>query len=169
MEKLIRDENGHFTFDFTKSIDVYQYHNIANKSNLNDVDFVAEMQTMILFIEYKNSDVPGTSNPNGLYEKRRNNPIEFNTNLINKFLHTLLILLVEGKNPDNKPIHYILIINEPLIDRKIRRKIKKMLDNNLPFNLRGDTIKKEVITAVDVVDLEEFISKYPEIPVIANF
>lgn len=169
MEKFIRDENGHFTFDFTQSIDVYQYHNIANSSKLNDVDFVAEMETRILFIEYKNSDVPGTSNLNGIYEKRRNNPTEFNKNLINKFLHTLLILLAEGKNPDNKPIHYILIINEPLIDRKIRGKIKSMLSRNLPFNLRGGTITKEVITAVDVVDLDEFINKYPEIPVIANF
>lgn len=169
MEKIIRDENGHYTFDFSKCIEVSQYHDMAKESKLNDVDFIAEMESKILFIEYKNSDVPGSSNPNGLYEKRKNNPHEFNRNLINKFLHSLIILWAECKNSSNKPIHYIFIINEGLVDKKIRAKIKKMLNNNLPFKLQGSNIKKEIITDVDVVNLEEFKEKYSEIPVTANF
>lgn len=169
MEKLIRDENGHYTFDFSKCIEVFQYHDIANSSNLNDVDFIAEMESSILFIEYKNSDVPGASNPSGLFDKRRSNPHEFNRNIINKFLHSIIILWAECKNPRNKPIHYVFIINEGKIDRKIRFKIKRMLISNLPFNLRGGSIKKEVITSVEVVNLEEFKQKYTEIPVTANF
>lgn len=170
MEKVIMDENGHYTFDFSGCIEISQYHDIANQSKLNDVDFIAEMESKILFIEYKNSDVPGSSNPNGLFEKRKNNPHEFNRNLINKFLHSLIVLWAECKNSGNKPIHYIFIINEGLVDKKVRAKIKKMLENNLPFKLNEEsTIKKEIITYVDVVNLDEFKQKYSEIPVNANF
>lgn len=38
--KILTDENNRYKFDFTKSKYVIEFHDLANKMKLNDVDFI---------------------------------------------------------------------------------------------------------------------------------
>jgi hypothetical protein len=68
INRVLLDENKQYWFDFSKIESVWEIHEITNRINLSDVDFIAKTDKEILFIEYKNANIKEASKPNELYE-----------------------------------------------------------------------------------------------------
>ncbi|MCI6736645.1 MAG: hypothetical protein MR593_00780 [Intestinibacter sp.] len=47
---------------------------MASKFKLKDVDFITEIDDEILFIEYKNSNIPNARRPEAMYQKKKSEP-----------------------------------------------------------------------------------------------
>lgn len=69
--KILLDENRKTKFDFSKALDVFEPHELANMYSeyLSDVDFVVEGEKNLICLEYKNSNVKGADNPEAFRRK----------------------------------------------------------------------------------------------------
>lgn len=47
--KIVLDENKEYEFDFSKCEYVLEFHDLANKLKLNDVDFITEINDQVIF------------------------------------------------------------------------------------------------------------------------
>lgn len=59
------------------------------------------------------------------------------------------------------PIVYVLLIEHPMMDKKIRKMLKEKINKQLPFNLKDSRIVNTIISDFDVCDLEEWKEKFP--------
>lgn len=162
-DKILLDENKAYEFDFSDCEYVLEFHDLANKSNLNDVDFITEINDEVLFIEYKNSNIPNAVNPEAMFRKIKEKPEKFYANIVKKYYDSLFILWACKGNEKDKPISYIFLVQDKLIDKKIRKKLKLKIGNQLPLNLKGENILREVLSRFEVYNIEEWESKFPAI------
>lgn len=161
--KVVVEENGHFQFDCIAAEMVVELHSVMKRLPLSDVDFIAQMNQEILFVEYKNANVPGAAEPHAMLGKIRHG--DFYTKIAKKFYDSLLLYwTLHGQDPE-RPIKYILLIEAPLIDKKMRRQLTLKIGKQLPFEIEGKTTGNSMITAFEVVDLDEWKEKVPDIVV----
>lgn len=163
--KILLDENKQYRFDFSNCEYVLEFHDLANKSKLNDVDFITELNDEVLFIEYKNSNIPDAVNPDAMFRKIKEKPEKFYSNIAKKYYDSLLILWACKGNEKDKPISYIFLVEDKLIDKKIRKKLKLKIGNQLPFNLKGENIVREVLSRFEVYNLKEWESEFSNIKI----
>ncbi|MGL5753740.1 MAG: hypothetical protein ACRCYC_00230 [Paraclostridium sp.] len=163
--KIVLDENGMYKFDFSNCEYVLEFHDLANKSKLNDVDFITELNNEVLFIEYKNSNIPNAVRPEAMLKKIIEKPEKFYASIAKKYYDSLLVLWSCRGNEKDKPISYIFLIEDKLIDEVMRKKLKAKIKNQLPFNLKGDQILREVISKFEVYNLKEWNREFPHIKI----
>lgn len=60
-------------------------------------------------------------------------------------------------------IVYVLIIEHPILDKKLRRQLKLKIEKQLPFRLDDPLIEKQVISNFEVMDLKECAGRYPQV------
>ena len=134
MGKIFIEENNVYQIDFTNTIWAtdelnHIYHN-AN-TPLCDVDWLAETENEILFVEYKNANIQNVSNPNA-FNPKEDKKIN---NILKKYYDTLLYVNATGKSTDKKKI-YIYILEYPKGDRISRKAVRNLIQPRLPFCLQ---------------------------------
>lgn len=164
--KIYIDENGKSQFDFTKAQSVFEPHTLANTYGefLSDVDFVIEEENQVIFMEYKNACVPGTVNPEALYQKVQNNNEKFWKIIAKKFYGTMFLVWATDRNVNDKQVKYVLLIETtPFIDSVLKKRLKEKMMSLLPFKYKQEgEIKREIITEFEIMDLLEWKKKYPD-------
>ena len=161
---IFTDENGFYQIDFTHAIWVEGSLNQkyrAAKIELSDVDWIAELNDHIVFIEYKNSNVPGASNP-GSFDPTMDEHLK---KVARKYYDSLHILKVMKKG---KRIRYIYIVEAPIVGSSERLMVRNKLQAKLPFLLQVG-MKDELINNLLVLSIEEWnnhanYSVYPLTP-----
>lgn len=161
--KVLLDENKQYRFDFSNSKYVLEIHDLISNLMLSDVDFITEIDKEVLFIEYKNAKIEGASNPDGMFEKIKHE--DFYKRIARKYYDSLLIFWACKRNEKELPIVYVLLIEHPLIDKKLRKKLKLKIGKQLPIKLEDEKILREVLTDFEVYDLEEWKTNYPQIQI----
>lgn len=166
MGKIFYDENKNYSFDFENVIDVFEPHDLSQKTTmLADVDFVLTTETKMIFLEYKNATPKNVDNPARFKEKitKGESRAKFCENISKKFYSTLFLIWACNKNNEEKEIEYILLIEHPEIDGKIRRMLRNKISKQLPYRLIEDEkVKRKILSEFQVINIEEWHEKYPE-------
>lgn len=165
VSKIVTDENNQFRFDFTDCKYVIQLHNLANRMKLNDVDFITEYNNKIIFLEYKNANIKNAVNPNGFVDKIKRDPERFYKNIAKKYYDSLLMFWATGENKSEFPIIYVLLIEAPIIDAKIRKQLRIKIGKQLPLNLKEKSIVREMLSQFEVLNIDEWKEKFKEIDI----
>lgn len=160
--QVVIDENKEYEFDFSKYEYVLEFHDLANRLKLNDVDFITENDNEVIFIEYKNSNIKEAEKPDAMFKKIKDDPQKFYENIAKKYYDSLFMLWSCRGNEKDKPIVYVFLIEDKLIDEKIRKKLKLKIGNQLPLKVK-EGIKRELISRFEVCNLKEFKSNFEEI------
>jgi hypothetical protein len=163
--KILTDENNKFKFDFTNCKYVIEFHDLANKLKLNDVDFITEFDNNIIFLEYKNANIKDAVNPNAFVDKIKRDPEKFYKNIAKKYYDSLMLFWATGGNKDEFPIIYILLIEAPIMDAKIRKQLRIKIGKQLPINLKDDSLVREMLSKFEVFSLEEWKERFKEIKI----
>lgn len=161
--KILTDENNQFKFDFTNCKYVIELHDLANKMKLNDVDFITEFNDNIIFLEYKNANIKNSVNPNAFVDKIKREPEKFYKNIAKKYYDSLMMFWATGGNKDEFPIIYVLLIEAPIMDAKIRKQLRIKIGKQLPLNLKENSIVREMLSKFEVLSIDEWKEKFKEI------
>ncbi|KGR80643.1 hypothetical protein CD30_19550 [Ureibacillus massiliensis 4400831 = CIP 108448 = CCUG 49529] len=162
-DKILIEENGKYQFDFSALDYVWEIHDIVSHTTLNDVDFITETEKEVLFIEYKNANIEDAVNPGAMLKKIKHE--SFYYKIARKFYDSLLLFWACKGNEKELPIVYVLIIEHPLLDKKLRRQLKLKIEKQLPFELNSELIAREIISQFEVVDLTEWKNHFPQIEI----
>lgn len=162
-QKILIEENGKYQFDFSMLDYVWEMHDIVSHTTLSDVDFITETEIEVLFIEYKNANIENAVSPDALLKKIKHE--SFYHKIARKFYDSLLLFWACKGNEKELPIVYVLIIEHPLLDKKLRRQLKLKIEKQLPFQLNSDQITREIISRFEVVDLMEWKNHFPQIEI----
>lgn len=161
--KVLIDENKQYKFDFSDLEYVLEIHNLISNVMLSDVDFITETNNEVLFIEYKNAGIKGASNPDAMLKKTKHE--DFYKRIARKYYDSLLMFWACKGNEKELPIVYVLLIEHPLIDKKLRKILEMKIGKQLPIKLKGEKILREVLSNFKVYNLEEWRSSFPQIKI----
>lgn len=150
------DENQQYTFDFSNAVWAISNLNYIYNSNINstlaDVDFIVETQNDILFIEYKNSDIVGASNPDAFIEKIKKD--KHYISIAQKYYGSLFYILACKKL---KKFKYVYILECNKADSVLRGIIRNKIKKYLPFKLNQcDGIKQELIANFEILSINDW-------------
>ncbi len=165
--KILWDENKKMKFDFSKALDVFEPHELANlySEYLSDVDFVVEEKEKLICLEYKNSNVKNADKPEAFNRKLAGE--EFWKKIAKKFYGTLFLIWACNRNQSEKPIQYILLMeSNPSMDATLKKRFTMKMMRQLPFkyNTRSE-IQRKIIDEFNLADLKEWEEKYPQYPI----
>ncbi len=159
-----KEENQVYQFDFSSAVwstdKLNSLFNNTVASILSDVDFVAETDSDILFVEYKNSNIASASNPNAFVPSSDKSTLK----IAYKFYDSYIYIQACGHK---KPYRYIYILEYPMGDSTTRKMIRNKIASKLPFQLQTDgDIKQQIISSFEVLSIDEWnnnplYSKFP--------
>lgn len=163
MRKIFEEENHIYKIDFTHSIWATDelntiFHN--GKTELSDVDFIAETEEALFFVEYKNADILGALHPEAF------NPIGDKkiSQVVKKYYDSLTYINAIGK-PATKRKVYIYILEYPNGDIVTRKGIRNRLQDKLPFLLQQkNEFVYKLIDELKVLSIGEWNEEYPHFP-----
>lgn len=161
--KIRVEENGRFQFDFSALDYVWEFHDVVAKTALSDVDFITETEEEVLFIEYKNANIKNAVNPGAMLQKIKHET--FYHKIARKFYDSLLLFWARKGNEKDLPITYVLIIEHPILDKKLRKQLKLKIEKQLPFHLDDPFIERQVISNFEVMNLKEWEARFPEVKI----
>lgn len=162
------DENRNYKFDFSEADKVFEVHEIAEEAGLNDVDFILELKDTVLFLEYKNAIARAVTNPQAFIDKilKPDKKAAFYKNIAKKFGDSLFILWSMRENEQDKEIKYVLLIEHPEIDGRIRKTLRNKIYKQLPFKLsKHKDVVRELISEFAVMNMEEWHEQYSMFPI----
>ena len=155
MNKVFVEENGVYQIDLSAADSAVgdlkdKYKSIGNI--LSDVDFIAETETGIVFIEYKNTDVENAANPEAFKEKIDNGKLY--EDVVKKFYGSSYYMLACEKK---KPISYIFVIESTYADSFWRKRAWASIKKRLPYKLQElNEITVDLILDFEVLSLQEW-------------
>lgn len=165
--KVLYDENRKIRFDFSKALNIFEPHELASMYSdyITDVDFVIEENQRFICLEYKNANIQNAANPKALGIKLSGE--EFWKKAAKKFYGTLFLIWACDRNPAEKLIQYVLLMEvNPGMDYALKKRFTAKMMKQLPFDYGNrDEIKREVIDSFMIVDLAEWETAYPQYPV----
>ena len=159
MEKIFVEENGVYSIDFTQARwATNEIHDIFHRSGvfLSDVDFVAESDDMLLLVEYKNSNIPQASNPEGFCPAKD----KYIDKIARKFYDTYFYLKEIGKG---RTATYVYILDYPNADSVTNDMVRNKIARKLPFQLQEGFIHK-CLDRFEVLSIDEWNEKYSQYP-----
>lgn len=160
---IFEEENHIYKIDFSNAIWATDqlnklFHNA--KTELSDVDFIAETDNTILFVEYKNANIPNASSPSS-FSPTDNKKI---TQIVKKYYDSLIYIYAIGKHKEKKK-KYIYILEYPLGDVITRKLIRNRLQTKLPFLLQEqNSFNYKLIDEVSVLSIYEWNSIFSDFP-----
>lgn len=163
--KVHKEESKIYQIDFTKAAwSTDELHNVFHRTGvsiLSDVDFIAELENEIVFIEYKNANIKGAANPDAFKPS--------DDKLINKIAYKFYDSLIYILACDyNKPYKYVYILEYPNGDSTTRKFIRNKIAAKLPFRLQeNNNIKRQLISGFEVLSINEWNNNdiYGEFPI----
>ena len=161
---MIFDESG-FRFDFSKCVSAYRA-DLMKYHDLPALDFVAEIEDCILFIEIKNPD------HNDATEQSR---FEFLKDLCSnvypymisdKYKNELLRVWSRG-GEFIKPILCVFVLEFSILSKTDKARLQEKIFNRLPLSLNKAEFggKKHFIKRFELCSVNEFRCLFPEITV----
>lgn len=157
MQNIYFDEHGKAKFIFRESDHVYVLHEINNKLQLSDVDFVLENAENRLFIEYKNANV-GQDNEERFKERLYNGKLQ--NKLARKFWDSLFIM--QNINHNEMVNVYEVIIEADIIDKAVRKRLKKKLSDIMLMDMSSYGVKGKLVQSISIFDVEGWKKHHPE-------
>ena len=164
MDGVYVEENGIYQIDLRAALWSKGYLHTVYEcigNILSDVDFIAETDNTILLIEYKNTDIENTQNPEALDEKVSNGKLY--DRIVNKYYGSVFYLMACARQ---KPIHYIFILESRLfMESKQRKKAEYSIIKRLPFELQKiPEVSRSLINDFRILSISEWNKEYPMFP-----
>lgn len=162
--KIYKEENKVYQFDFTSAIwssdELHKIFNTSVSSILSDVDYIAETEKELLFVEYKNASIAGAKKPEAFIPSSDKLILK----IAYKFYDSLIYIWACRYK---KPYKYVYILEYPKGDSTTRKWIRNKIASKLPFELQKDkNIKYQIISSFEVLSIDEWnndplYSKFP--------
>lgn len=160
MNKIFQEENNQYQIDFSNALWASdQAHNALNDLGLKDVDWIVETNDGIIFVEYKNANIPNAVNPNAFETKIQTD--KHYLDIAHKFYDCLSFVLLHEKKITN--MKYLYIMERTIDDSTLRRMLKTKIAAKLPFSLQSNFGVK-LIDEFDVLSIAEWNEKFSEFP-----
>ncbi len=132
-------------------------------SLLLTVDFVAETENDVLFIEYKNSNISGAENPEQFNEELKSDT-HFKK-IARKFYGSFLCCHILNKLNDTKPFKYYYICESTKADTTTRKLLRDKIMRQLPFRIQKTKDQnRKIIHHFDVMSIMEWNLSFPKFP-----
>ena len=98
-------------FDFSDAIHAFQFDadELHGSSTAKRIDFIAEYDDCYRFIEVKDPDIPGATNPQSFLTKLNSGKLL--TSLASKYRDTLFFRGLYTEHNETKPIKYIVLLS----------------------------------------------------------
>lgn len=162
MPRIFCDENNSCEIDFSAALwatdSLHDIFHQAKLSILCDVDFIAETEQEILFVEYKNANLPQAVHPEAfkpLDDKKLNT-------VARKYFDSLQFLQ-SMQHHMHKIKRYIYILECVNGDIVLRKRVRTLLTARLPFLLQQQIdMPEKMIDSVQVLSIEEWNQAYPD-------
>lgn len=161
--EIYKEESNVYQIDFSNAIwSTNELHNIFHNTGvsiLSDVDFIAETDNEIIFVEYKNASISGAANPDAFKpsEDKYINKIAY------KFYDSLIYILACGYK---KAYRYVYVLEYPKGDSITRKLIRNKIAAKLPFKLQENSnIKMKLISDFQVISIDEWNDIYSDFPI----
>lgn len=162
---IFQEENHFYKFDFTSAIwATDRLHNIfqQNKATiLSDVDFIAETESEIILLEYKNANIPNAAHP----ERFVPSDPKSLQKIAYKYYDSWIYLMAINKS---KLLYYVYICEHPSGDSTTRRVIRNKIADLLPFELQKlPEMSRMIIKGFEVLSVDEWNAheKYRSFPI----
>ncbi len=161
MSRIFIEENNIYQIDFSRALwatdKLNEIYDNA-KTILSDVDFVAETEEDILFVEYKNSSVANAAKPEAFQPKEEKSINKVVRKFYDSSIYINSVLV-------NKSKVYVYILETPKADSFLRGAVRSKLKTKLPFMLQvQNDFQNKLIDDVKVVSISEWNAKYPQFP-----
>lgn len=164
MPRIFCDENDSCKIDFSAALwatdSLHDIFHQAKLSILCDVDFIAETEQEILFVEYKNANLPQAVHPEAFkpLDDRKLNTVA------RKYLDSLQFLQAIHCNV-SKTKRYVYILECLNGDIVLRKRVRALLTARLPFLLQQQMhMPEKMIDSVEVLSVTEWNTCYPKYP-----
>lgn len=169
MKKIFTDENTATTspslqIDFSKALwatnALYEtFHNASVP--LNDVDFIAETDDELIFIECKNANRIDAANPDSFNPKE-----DKKLNIVARKYYDSLNFCSFGKRGLKKRKIYCYVIEAKAGSITLRNQLRILISKRLPFELqRQNLFSTKMIDEFYVMSINEWNDKYPQFPI----
>lgn len=164
MEKIFTDETPpSLQIDFSEALWATDklnsiFHNAGVQ--LNDVDFIAETENELIFVECKNANRVDAANPDF-------NPAKDKIlNTVARKYYDSLNFCVFSERGVNKRKIYCFIVEAKLGSLTLRNYWKVLLATRLPFELQKQNhFPIKMIDELNVMSISEWNEKYPQFPI----
>ena len=168
MEKIFTDESNETT-PSSLQIDFSEALWATNKLNsifhdagiqLNDVDFIAETDEELIFVECKNANRIDAAKPdfNPADDKKLNV-------VARKYYDSLNFCMFIGRGLRKRKI-YCFVVESKAGSRTLKTQWKILLAKRLPFELqKQNSFPIKMIDELNVMSISEWNEKYPQFPI----
>ena len=166
-DKIFLDEHKMFQIDFSNAIwatdKLREIFKVVHNNILSDVDFVAEDNDKIFFIEYKNPSIRSKG-----VEKFKVLDDEICNKIAHKYYDSLNFIHSIRKIKKSKV--YIYLLEARLSDKNTGKAIRNRIKKRLPFKLEqqselfGITLKESMIDYFDVLNVKQWNEQYKQFP-----
>ena len=163
MNKIFVEENGIYQIDLSAAANAVgdlheKYKSIAHI--LTDVDFIAETESEIFLIEYKNTDIENARDSTVFKEKIKNGT--FYDSILKKYYGSAFYVLACRIE---KPINFICIIESTFLDSPMRKRMLASIKKRLPYELQDiPEITAKLINDFKVLSIHEWNEQYSIFP-----
>ena len=125
---------------------------------MSDVDFVAETEDFVLFVESKNSNFKEATHKFKPYETEKIISVARKYYDSSAYVRSLI------KDRNKKKI-YIYLLESRNGDTNLRKSVRTRLKDRLPFKLqRSDGLYETMIDDFDVLNLDEWNKRFKQFP-----
>lgn len=157
MENIYYDERGITKFTFGMSDSVYVLHDVNNRLQLSDVDFVVECTEKRLFIEYKNAKVEQHNKDRFEYKLQSG---ELQNKLIRKYWDSLF--LMQNISDNSLENIYEVILEADIVDKAVRKRLKYKLSKIMLADISSYGVKNTLLKTVSVFNIDNWKKRHPE-------
>lgn len=162
MSVIFKDENASWQIDFSSAIwatdNLHKIFAIVKDGFLSDVDFVAEDEDYVLFVESKNSNFKDASHDFNPLEREKI------INVARKYYDSLVYIRSLLQERNKKKI-YIYLLEARHGDSTLRKRVRNRLKDRLPFKLqRDDRLCEKMIDDFDVLSFAEWNTRFKQFP-----
>ena len=163
MNKIFVEENGIYQIDLNAAANAVgdlheKYKSIAHI--LTDVDFIAETESEIFLIEYKNTEIENARDPDVFGGKIKDGT--FYDSMVKKYYGSAFYILACRKE---KLINFICIIESALLDSPMRKRMCASIKKRLPYKLQElPEISVNLINDFKVLSIQEWNEQYSIFP-----
>ena len=119
-------------FDFSDAIEAVRFDDDAlhGQSTMKRVDFIAEYEDRLVFVEVKDPDNPVATNPEAFRQKLVSGNLI--PDLAGKYRDSLWFRALSGKV--GKPVHYVVLLSMAALDTALLLAKQDQLHRCLPLN-----------------------------------
>jgi len=152
------EENGHYKIVVPDRVSCVQLDRIYEGSQLKSVDIILVTGKALVFMEYKNSTIPGAANPEAFDEKLSSD--KHSTDIARKYYDSLLYPL--STRLTDKPLYYHYVVEASTLDSALRKMLAEKIVRKLPFQLQK-RLKVKLISDFSVDSIDDWNVRYPDL------